>query len=101
MLPDGLSQTAFRNYNSGIWNELRLAREININAQETLNIDAILFATLENMTEKSVALPKFDRQVFTYTLTSSFKLVSVDSGITFAGDSVIAEKEFLKHQGCN
>lgn len=99
LLPDSLSQTAFRNYNSGIWNELRLAREININAQETLNIDAILFATLENMTEKSVALPKFDRQVFTYTLTSSFKLVSVDSGITFAGDSVIAEKRISQTSG--
>lgn len=93
LVPQNLAPAALRTYQSGIWNELRLAREVNMNEQESVIIDAILFTELNNFSQATVSLPKFDRQVITYTLSSNYRLVSVSDGLTFAGDNVVVEKK--------
>ena len=86
-------------YRSGKWNELRLARELS--KLPDLNVQVILFSSLNSLIKTNVELPKFDRTVSTYKLEASYRFLAVKDGTTFAGENFEIQKKVPLTSGIN
>jgi hypothetical protein len=85
ILPENIGPTQLELYNTGVWNEIRLARE--------LEAKAILFANLDSYTKTRVDLPQFDRTVVTFKLSSNYRFISAMDGSSYAGENFEVEKK--------
>ena len=85
ILPREIGPTQLELYNNGIWNEIRLARE--------LKAKAILFVNLNSYTKTKIKIPQFDRTVITFKLTSNYRFISATDGSSYAGENFEVEKK--------